>query len=96
MESMIIHNLLPIIISILGIYAGGYILLNIKKIRNDKILRVFFYILGLTYLYMGIVYLLVLLGLVEAIPATQASILMRPVNILVIATPFIITKRMGL
>ena len=94
---MIIHNyFLPALVSIMGIYAGSYILLNMKKIPQDRILRLFFYILGLTYIYMGIIYLLILLGLVAAIPATQAAILMRPVNILAIAAPFMIAKRMGL
>ena len=94
---MIIHDyFLPTIISVLGIYAGSYILLNMKKIKADLILRSFFYILGFTYIYMGIIYLLVLFGLIVAIPATQAAILMRPVNILAIAAPFMIAKRMGL
>ena len=91
-----IHNYLSYIIAVLGIYAGIYILLNIRKVRNDKILRFYFYVLGLMYLYIGIIYTLIIFGIIVAIPPTQASILMRPVNILAIATPFMIAKRMGL
>jgi len=93
---MSFHEFLPLVIIMLGLSSGTYILLNIKKVRNDWVTRIYFVILGLMYIYMGIIYALVLFGIVAAIPATQAAILMRPVSILAIVTPFLIAKRMGL
>lgn len=93
---MNIHSLLPIIISVLGIYSGTYIILNIKKVGKDTTLKIFFCVLGGMYIYIGIIYTLVFFGVIGAIPPTQASILMRPINILAIVTPFMIAKRMGL
>jgi len=94
---MTIHDsILPVIITVLGLYAGLDILFNIKKISQDSVLKLYFCVLGLMYLYIAVIYVLILLGIVVAIPATQASIMMRPVNILAIVTPFLIAKRLGL
>ena len=93
---MTFHEFLPLVIVMLALSSGTYILLNIKKFKNDWVTRIYFVVLGLMYIYMGIIYALVLFGVVEAIPATQAAILMRPVNILAIVTPFLIANRMGL
>ena len=91
------HMILPFIISLLGFYTGVYLVIRTYKLlEEDRTLKVFLYILGIMNIYIGIVYALISIGVVSAIPVTQASILMRPVNLLALVTPFMIAKRMGL
>jgi hypothetical protein len=93
-----IHELLPFLIAVMGIYAGVYTLLLIRKTRiaQDRILFVNFLVLGVLNLYIGIVYSLVILGVVHAVPLSDLSLFMRPANFLQIFLPFLISKRMGL
>ena len=91
------HQLLPIIISILGLCTGIDVIIRTWKLKDiDTTLKVFLYILGVMNIYIGIIYGLVALGIVGAIPATQASLFMRPVNILAVITPYMIIRRLGL
>jgi len=93
---MTIHNSLSYILAVFGLYAGFYILFNMKKIRADWVTRTYFIALGAIYVYTGVVYCLIIMDIITAIPPTQSSIFMRPANILYVAVPFLIARRMGL
>ena len=95
---MIIHSLLPFAIAITGLYSGLYTisLMRKGKIQKDKVLLVNFTILSFLNIYIGVIYILVLAGVVKSVPMSELSLFMRPANFMQILLPFLISKRMGL
>lgn len=93
-----IHSLLPFAISITGLYSGLYTisLMRKGKIQQDKVLLVNFTILSGLNIYIGVIYILVLAGVVKSVPMSELSLFMRPANFMQILLPFLISKRMGL
>lgn len=97
-DRMVIHNLLPILIAVLGLISGAYIFRKStsQRIRNDRVLTINFISLGILNIYIGSVYSLVLFGFISAVPSAELSIYMRPANLLQVVLPFLISWRMGL
>ena len=95
---MMIHSLLPFAIAITGLYSGLYTisLMRKGKIQQDKVLLVNFTILSFLNIYIGVIYILVLAGVVKSVPMSELSLFMRPANFMQILLPFLISKRMGL
>lgn len=95
---MMIHSLLPFAIAITGLYSGLYTISLVRKsrIQQDKVLLVNFIILSVLNMYVGIVYILVLAGVVKSVPMSELSLFMRPAIFMQILLPFLISKRMGL
>ena len=93
-----IHSLLPFAIAITGLYSGLYTISLMRKgrIQQDKVLLVNFTILSILNMYIGIIYILVLAGVVESVPMSELSLFMRPANFMQILLPFLISNRMGL
>lgn len=90
---MILHDSLPVLIAIAGLFVGGFILSRIKKIPKDKILIFDFACLGAVNLYVGIIYFLFAIGVVHSIG--DLSVFVRPVTLLQIILPAMIAWRMG-
>jgi hypothetical protein len=91
---MVIHNLLIYFLAILGIFTGISIFTYLPKVRHDWLLKIYFMLLGGLNLYTGIIYVLIILGIISAIPPTQSSIFMRPANVLFLLMPYTIANRM--
>jgi hypothetical protein len=89
---MILHDSLPVLIAIAGLFVGGFILTRIKKLPKDKVLIFDFLCLGIVNLYVGVIYLLFLLGIIPTV--VYLSMFVRPVVILQIILPALIAWRM--
>jgi hypothetical protein len=90
---MIIHNSLPIVISFCGIVVAIYMMGRLKKLPKDKILVIDYFLLGLVNFYVGLIYLLFVVGVVPTV--SDLSLFVRPANLLQIIFPAIISWRMG-
>jgi hypothetical protein len=90
---MILHDTLPVLIAIAGLFAGGFVLSRIKRLPKDRVLIFDFLCLGLVNFYVGGVYLLFAMGVIGSV--SDLSVFVRPVNLLQIILPALITWRMG-
>ena len=93
---MAIHDALPLFIIFVGLFGGFYILTRAKKMKHDWVLELNFIVLGCINLYVGVVYLLVLLGIIDSIPTSELALFMRPANLLLLVLPLLISWRMGI
>ena len=93
---MIIHNALPFLIAIFGVGGGIYILQRSKWLATDRTLHINFIAMGILDIYIGIIYFLVLLGVISSVPTSELSLFMRPANLLVVTIPLFIYWRLGL
>lgn len=83
---------LPLVIGMIGLLAGIYLLSKVKKLPNDRILIFDFIMMGLVQIYVGTVYILFLMNIVEI---NGLSMLIRPSIIFQLGLPAVITWRMG-
>lgn len=92
------HNYLPFLIAMSGIVTGCYIVYNLNKIvrRGDSTMTGLFVMFAVLNLYVGIVYTLVIFGVIRSVPSSELSYFMRIANLLQIIIPFWISWRMGL
>jgi hypothetical protein len=88
------HNLLMYFLAVLGFFTGISALRISSKFYVDWLLRSYFIMLGILNIYTGIIYTLIILGIISAIPPTQSSIFMRPANVLFLVMPYVISMRM--
>lgn len=93
MNSNFLHDILPILIAIFGLFVGVYMATKIKRFSNDIILLIDFGMLSLVNLYVGAIYLLFSMGVISTV--SELSVYVRPVNLLQIVLPALITWRMG-
>lgn len=92
------HNYLPLIIAISGIVTGVYTIYNLHKLRQrgDRVMVGLFAMWAVLNIYIGVVYFLVIFGIILSIPSSELSYFMRPANLFQIIIPFWIAWRMGL
>jgi hypothetical protein len=88
------HSLLTYFLAALGLFTGVSALRISGKFSMDWLLRAYFIMLGILNIYTGIIYTLIILGIISAIPPTQSSIFMRPANVLFLVMPYVISMRM--
>ena len=90
---MTLHDTLPILIAILGLFVGGYMMTKIRRLPKDNILLMDFVVLSLVNIYIGAIYLMFVLGIIPKVE--DLSLFVRPANLLQIVVPALIAWRMG-
>ena len=91
-----LHIVFPYLITVSGYAVGIYFFIRPLKV-NDQILKVNLIVYALLDIYVAIVYTMILLGPVTPPPdaaGIQASMLMRPANLLMVLLPYWIARRM--
>jgi len=89
---MHLNDILPYLIAIASFWSGFYLLFKIRFLRNDKLLKLNFMVLGVTILYVGGVYTVFFVGMLSL---TDLPVLLRPINFLLILIPGLIAWRMS-
>lgn len=89
----VLHDALPILIAIFGLFVGVFMATKIKRFYGDLVLVMDFTLLSIVNLYVGAIYLLFAMGAIHGVE--ELSIFVRPVNLLQIILPALITWRMG-
>ena len=86
---MTVHNAFTYLIAIEALFWGIFFLIRIPKMKILPIDKFNFYLWAVLCLYVGIVYTLIIFGIVVAIPPTESSVLMRPANFFMLGIPSI-------
>lgn len=87
------HQVFAYLLAVSG-YAVGYYFIKRglqARTRNNKVNLIAF---GLLDIYVGVVYSLILIGVIGANPPTLSSLLMRPANLLFIILPWWLSRGM--
>ena len=95
MDTNIFYVILAYINIPLGLATGVWFIFKSFQQTTDYAQRWNYIVLGVTYIYIGICYGLLIFVYDVAIPRAITSILLRPANTLLLLIPFLIAYRRG-